>query len=112
MKYEQFSSREHEFSGEEMRLIAILREKGPDDAEARKLLNGWLDAEEAKVKAADSPRANVEFSLKQARLYAAAGGVESAFDNAHTALYEAVNLRDEELQIQARALCDELGKQL
>jgi hypothetical protein len=68
-----------EFSEKEQRLITLLREKGPEDPEARAMFDEWCLEEEAGAMAANTSRANIEVQLKRAKLYRAAGGNDSAW---------------------------------
>lgn len=95
-----------EFSEEELRLIRALDEKGPEDEETRKLLNAWLDEEETKANAINTPRANIELNLKRAKLYAAAGFAQSARENAKDAMLQAANEGEPELWDAARSFFD------
>ncbi len=101
-----------EFSGTESRLIRALKERGPEDEETKKILNAWLDAGEANVKAADKPSANIAFSLKQAELYAAAGFVEGARQNAEAAMEEAANCGEPDLWEATKSILDKMERQV
>jgi hypothetical protein len=69
-----------EFSEREQRLIALLREKGPEDSETRKMFGAWSLEEEAKVMAENTSRADIAHQLKMAKFYRAAGGLDSAYE--------------------------------
>ena len=70
-----------EFSAEELALIDKLRNKGPEDPETRALLSVWFDREVELTNAANTGRANAEFTLKRAKLYYAAGFIDEAWEN-------------------------------
>ncbi|MDP2598892.1 MAG: hypothetical protein Q8P49_03625 [Candidatus Liptonbacteria bacterium] len=99
-----------EFSEEESRLIRGLKEKGPQDEGTRKLLNTWLEGEEAKTNQINTPKANIELNLKRARLYAAAGFTENARENAEGAMLQAANEQEPGLWDKARSIIDKIEK--
>ena len=68
-----------EFSERELQLIALFREKGPKDPEARAMFDAWVLDEETKVMAENTSRADVARQLKMAKFYRAAGGLDSAY---------------------------------
>ena len=58
----------------ERRLVRLLREKGVEDPEAKKLLADWTQRQEGEVKKSSDPAtAAIELNLRKARLYFAAG---------------------------------------
>jgi hypothetical protein len=86
-------------------LLAALKEKSP---EIKTILNRLLDEEEPKAEAKGS-RGQIELSLKQARLYAEAGGeyAEYAEDNFKNAARQAWN---EQLDDLFNAIIEEAQK--
>ena len=69
-----------EFSENEQRLITLLREKGPNDPEARRMFDEWSREGEANVTAENTSRADIAHQLKMAKFYRAAGGLDSAYE--------------------------------
>jgi len=86
---ENFPSPEQE--NVEQRLIGILKEKGIDNLEAREALDSWTKAQERQVEMSENPAAPIEFNLRRARLYFAAGFIEEAFENFEAARTQALN---------------------
>jgi hypothetical protein len=99
-----------EFSDLELQLIQKLKESGPADAETKKLLNVWIDAEQPRPYEGHPSQANIEFNLKRAKLYAAAGFVENARENAEAAMLQAANEQEPDLWDEAKSFLDSLGK--
>ncbi len=97
-----------EFSEEEVRLIKIFKENGPQDEEGRELLNQWLDREEEGATSSNTSRANIELNLKRAKLYSAAGLQEAARENAEDAMAQAANEGEPELWDRAQAILQSL----
>ena len=55
-----FEQLRQEFSEKEQQLIALLREKGPEDPEARAMFDAWVLEEEARAMAENTSRADIE----------------------------------------------------
>ena len=91
---------EPEFENEEIsedQLIELLKSRGVEDTEVRELLLKWTAEQEKKAEESeDHHLAYIELSLRQARLYLAAGYIEEAFESyeaARTFAYD--EFRDE-----------------
>ena len=99
-----------EFSEKERAVIALLREKGPEDAEARAAFIEWCEEAEAEATKENTSRANIEVQLRRAKVYWAAGGYDSALDALEAVREAASNdpsARD--LYDEAMTLIDEIG---
>ena len=101
-----------EFSEGERDLIAKLKEKPPDDQEVHEALVAWCVEEEKKILALtevnEIARADVQFNLKKARLYRAAGYVKQAWESLDWAREGANNINAEDLFAEAEAMADEM----
>ncbi len=81
-------------SGEsaERRLIRLLKERGVENPEAKRLLDSWTREQEGEVKKSGDPAtAAIEFNLKKARLYFAAGYGDEALESFEAARTQALN---------------------
>jgi hypothetical protein len=96
-----------EFSFEEQKLIAKLRERGFDD-ETRKELLRWTEAQEARANEVNTPRANIELNLKRAKLYYAAGFASEAWDVLESVREQTINEGEDDLLIEAMRIMDEI----
>ena len=66
----------------EQQLVRLLKEKGVEDPEARNLLINWTLEQEKQVEQSDDYHLEqIQFNLRRARLYFAAGYVDEAFEN-------------------------------
>ena len=105
-----------EFSEVERELIAKLREVLPDDPKAHEMLVAWSKAEEERVeqeaRAGDAARANIEFDLKKARLYHAAGYKGQAFETLNWVREQAGNIGADDLYDRAMAMMDEMDAEI
>jgi hypothetical protein len=109
MAYEQPPS--PEFSGQEQELIGRLREKGPEDPEARASLMRWYDAAaaEARKPEGNRSRAEIEVQIRLAGIYRAAGGYDSARETLDAVRFGALNDPSAgDLYGQAMAMMDEI----
>ena len=97
-----------EFSGAELELIDRLKTLGPDDPETRENLTAWAKAGEAVAKMINTPRANAEFNIKQAKLYHAAGFLQEAWDSLESVRVRAHNDGDQEIYGLAMRIMDEI----
>ncbi|MCK4354837.1 hypothetical protein KAW43_00580 [Candidatus Parcubacteria bacterium] len=75
----------------EQKLIRLLKEKGVEDPEARKLLLSWTIEQEKQVEKSDDPEAPIQFNLRRARLYFDAGYRKAADENFEAARTQAWN---------------------
>jgi hypothetical protein len=107
--FEKF--RESEFSETEQALIVKLREKGPDDPDVHGALLSWCKNEEAKVDEINTSRASIEFNLKRAKLYRAAGYGDDALENLESVREAARNEGAEDLCDEAAAIMDEIDNE-
>ena len=98
-----------EFTEAERVLIQKLCERGPDDPETRQLLNFWTEQCEAEANEVNTPRANVEFNIKRAKLYRAAGLMVEAWDVLESAREQAMNEQEQDLYDEAVRIMDEIG---
>jgi len=102
-----------DFSEPEQRLIALLREKGPNDPDVRAIFDAWCGQEEARAMALNTSRANIEVQLRRAKLYRAAGGYDSAWDTlAALCMYEAPDESAKDLYREAMALAEQMRREL
>ncbi len=97
-----------EFSQEELQLIAKLKERGLEDAEAKQELLAWTEAQEAKANETNTSRANVEMNIKRAKLYRAAGFKAGAWDVLESVRMQAHNEGEADLYEEAMRIMDEL----
>lgn len=84
----------------EQRLVRLLKEKGAEDSEVKKILIVWTIEQEKQVEQLMGDaysRAQIEFNLKRARLYFEAGYTEEAFENFEAARTQAWNEQRNEL---------------
>ncbi|MEK7519762.1 MAG: hypothetical protein AAB581_00745 [Patescibacteria group bacterium] len=103
---EQFPSEKEPVSEE--RVIEALKEQGLESTEALALLNEWIQQNERVADQENTPRANVECTVKTAKLYYNAGYKEGALGELETCLMAAQNINDEELEEQILALMDDI----
>lgn len=68
-------------------LAAILKSKGFEDTEAKKLLVEWTIRREQEAEKSPDPDARINFERRRARLYYDAGNEEAAFE-AFSDVYE------------------------
>jgi hypothetical protein len=81
----------------EQKLISLLREKGPEDGEARDLLISWTIEQERLVEQSSDPEAPIQLNLRRARLYFEAGYIDEAMENFEAAADQAWNEKRNEL---------------
>ena len=97
-----------EFSQEELRLIAKLKERGLEGAEARQELLAWTEVQEGEASEINTSRANIEFNMKRAKLYLAAGFKAEAWDVLESVRMQAHNEGEADLYEEAMRIMDEL----
>ena len=97
-----------EFSELEVRLIQKLKEKRTEDPEARELLQGWLDDEEAKANRINTSRANIELNLRRAKVYYAAGLIDEALENLAAVMEQSSQEREPDLHNQAVLMIEDI----
>jgi hypothetical protein len=107
--FEKF--RESEFSETEQTLIVKLHEKGSNDPEVHGALLAWCKNEEAKVDRVNTSRASIEFNLKRAKLYRAAGYDDDAMESLESVREAAHNEGAEDLYGEAMAIMDEIDNE-
>lgn len=97
----------------EKHLAGLLKEKGVENPEVRRLLDSWTREQESEVKKSGDPAtAAIELNLRKARLYFAAGYRGEALESFEAARMQARNENREELYQAIVAEMDELeGKQ-
>lgn len=98
-----------EFSPEEQKLISALRERGVSDAETKKKLVSWTEAEEERADGLNTSRAKIEFNVKRAKLYTAAGFADEAWNVLESVRMQATNEGENDLYAEAMRLMDEIG---
>jgi hypothetical protein len=113
MPSEQPPSPESEFSAEELRLIALLKERGIEDPETREAYETWFAGEQRiadeKAERGEVTTANVEFQLRVGALQEAAGFLDAAYDTFYEAAYMAEqNSAPEELRFKAVSAFEKL----
>lgn len=81
----------------EEEVIKVLKEKGVEDSEAKELLIAWTIEQEKEVEKSKDPESPIQFNLKRARLYFAAGYIDEAFENFEAAGEQAWNEQRDEL---------------
>ncbi|MDO8557026.1 MAG: hypothetical protein Q7R98_00995 [Candidatus Jorgensenbacteria bacterium] len=106
-----FESEESLESMEE-RLVVMLKEKGIEDSETKKILNAWADRLEKWVVESGMPTAGIELNLKWARMYFKAGFTDSAVENFEHAREQAFNEGKDELLKAIDAEMDKLESSL
>lgn len=83
----------------EQKVFEALKAKGPDDDDARELLRQWVIAEEEKIQALqgsgvcgeERADAQIDFSIRQARLYRETGLYAESYSAYSQALLQALN---------------------
>ncbi len=94
---------------EEQRLIQLLKERGVENPEARRLLEDWTRGQESEVAESNDPAtAAIELNLRKARLYFVAGYGDEALESFGAALMQARNENREELYQAIVAEMDKL----
>ncbi len=111
---ENFPLPESEFSPEEFKLIALLKERGVEDLETRAAYDAWFEGEQRvsdeKAERGEVTTANVEFQMKVGALQEAAGFLDAAADTFREAAYMAEqNGAPEELKLKAIAAFQKLS---
>lgn len=76
-------------------VVDLIIRNGVEDTGVINLVLEWMKSEEEKVP--NDPLAMIQFNLKRARLYAAAGCFEEAFENFNAAREQAFNENRQEL---------------
>lgn len=97
------------FTEQERTLIKKLREKGVSDSETRELLEAWTIEQEAVANQKNTPRANIEFNLKRAKIYLAAGYADAAWENLECVYEQAENEGEVALRQEAINLMKNCG---
>ncbi len=87
------SEREYSFENresQEQQLVRLLKEKGVEDPEVRKLLIDWSIKQEEKIGkltgVESSRKAQIDFELKKGHLFFESGYIKEAFENFNDAL--------------------------
>ena len=88
------SDKSEVFENSEDRLIRLLKEN-PQSSEARQALENWTIDQEQQVE--NVPLAAIEFNLRRARLYFAAGHKDAALENFEAAREQAWNEQNQKL---------------
>lgn len=70
-------------------LIKLLKERGPQDPEARALLLQWDSIQEAETREMEDPLGRITLNLRRARLYFKSGYTEEARESFDTAREQA-----------------------
>jgi len=82
----------------EKRLAELLKERGAEDPEVRRLLDSWIREQESEVKKSSDPAtAAIELNLRKARLYFAAEYRDESLESFEAARTQAFNEGREEL---------------
>jgi hypothetical protein len=93
------------------KLVRLLSENGPDDPEARVLLDNWTRDQEKMVgESADQARSAIELNIRRARLYIRAGFVKEGIENIAAALEQAWHERREDLVAVIQQGLDEVQR--
>ncbi len=93
----------------EKHLAELLKERGVENPEARRLLEDWTRGQESEVKESSDPAtAAIELNLRKARLYFVAGYGDEALESFGAALMQARNENREELYQTIVAEMDKL----
>lgn len=82
----------------DQQLIALLREKGLNDPEAKKMLAAWTDEEQGKV--SPSVEDQIEFQRRKARIFAEAGHKKRAIEDLEDAREITANYELDDLDIE------------
>jgi len=108
-----------EFSEDELKLIKALKETGPENPETKEALITWtkqgedraaVEQREAETRGENIHRSNIEFSLRRARLYRAAGFMDEAWDHLEDARREALQADQTDLYEEAMRIMDEMDR--
>jgi len=97
-----------EFSPEEQELILKLRERGVDDEKTKEALLNWTEAQEIKANAINTSRANIEFNIRRAKLYYAAGFMAEAWDVIESVRMQSANEGEDDLYAEAMGMMDKI----
>ena len=95
-------------SAETEALIQTLRERGFEDPEAVRLFGIWADKGQAEADRIDTPRANIEFNIKCATVFRAAGHMEAARDALESILVQADNEGEQDIYDEAAGVLREM----
>ncbi len=92
------------------KVIGVLKTKGWDDPDAKKIFIEWIIQEEELAAEANGGRANVVVSMSQAFVLSEAGLLRQALDGYRDALYQAHQEREIDLADMIKAEIEKLEK--